>query len=153
MTDSSFYRGLLYKEDFDFGTGNGTRIEDGVGRSLTQFNKSQIPRKVNIKTSDFIIDKNSWEGEVVFTNEGASKTITFSLPSALQGLGPYIFIVTEDGQQINIDPNGSEYFRDCAAGKYKYSSDEGNILKVWCDIDGIWEYSYQLVTGFWDDES
>lgn len=149
----TYYRGQVAADDFNSGVGTFNRMEDGVVQNKSQINKEYIPRKINIKTDDYTITTNITNGEYTFTNEGATKDITITLPVAKAGMGIFKFVIIEDTYAINVDPSGSEYFRDCAAGKYKYSSSAGNILRVWCEADGIWEYDYEVVTGKWDNES
>lgn len=150
---TNYYKEKIGQEDINFGTGQFTRRKDNAqNENITQLNKSHIPRSVLAKTADFTIDKNTYVGEVTFTNEGATATITFTLPTAKAGLGVYTFLVLA-AYQLRVDPVGTDNFRDCANAKYKYSSTVGNILRVWCDTNGVWEYDYEVVSGVWDNES
>jgi len=150
MTDEVFRKGQIGFEDIQFGDSTFIREDhDRSNKSFTEVNLSQIPRKIVAKTANYTITE---KYATVFTNTGATGTIVFTLPVAKAGLGPYEFLI-DAAFQVDVDPNGTEYFRDCAAGKKKYSSSAGNILRVWCNILGIWEFDYQLVTGKWDNES
>jgi len=147
----TFYKGKIGFEDVEFGVGTFLRYDSGLNAvQRNQINRSNIPRKVIAKTASYSIS--NLIGEYIFTNEGAAGAITFSLPPAIAGMGKYYFIVIE-AQNIIIDPNGVEYFRDCAAGKYKVSAIAGNRLVVWCDTNGIWEWDYDLVSGDWTNEA
>lgn len=150
-----YYKGLIGQQDIQFGTGTFNRLnKDGANRSMNKLNSSYMPRYVLAKTADFTIDKNIYTGSITFTNESAAGTITFTLPSAIAGLGVYTFMVSA-AQQINVDLGvATDYFRDCAAGKYKYSDVAGNHLSVWCNESGIWEFDDRLiVSGLWENES
>ena len=75
----TYYKGKIAKEDIEFGTGTFIRYNSALGSvQKNQVNRGDIPRKILIKTADFVIT--SEVGEVIFTNEGASGTITFFLP-------------------------------------------------------------------------
>ncbi len=149
----TYYKGKIGQEDVEFGAGTFLRKDkDGANKQLNQINKGDIPQKLSAKTAAYAITGGNEIGEHIFTNEGASGSITFTLKPAIAGNGPFIFLIT-DAQEMRVDPNGTEYFRDCAAGKYKYSNVQGNVLKVWCGINGIWEWDYELVNGNWDNET
>ena len=151
MTDTTFYKGYISKEDIEFGTGVFNRLTSTGGTaSKTQINKSHIPRKVVIKIADFTIGAEY--GEFAFNNQGDTATMTYTLPVAKAGMGPYHFTVLA-AYEMKVDPNGTELFRDCAAGKYKSTAIVGNRLSVWCDINGVWEYDYELVSGDWTNEA
>ena len=147
----TYYKGFIGKEDIEFGTDTFLRKDKNHSSvSLTKVNASYIPRKVITKTADFTIT--SEIGGITYVNTGAAGTVVITLPTAISGKGIFSFIVSA-AQILRVDPNGSEYFRDCAAGKYKGSDSQGNILNVWCDVTGIWEWNYDLVTGNWDNET
>lgn len=149
---TTYYKGKIGLGDVGFGNDTFLRRNAlGANESFDEINLGDIPRKTSIaKTSDYTIVSKA--GEYIFTNEGASGTVTISLPVAKVGMS-FSFIILEDTQELRVDPNGTQYFRDCAAGKYKYSDVAGNRLFVWCDIIGIWEYDYDLVSGNWDNET
>ena len=148
---TTYYKGKIGQEEIEFGTGTFIKKDSNhANKEFTQINLGDIPRNVIPKTADYEITIEV--GEYTFTNESASETITITLPSAKKGKGPFRFRVITS-QELRIDPQDSDYFRDCAAGKYKSSSIAGNGLVVWCDVDNIWEYSVQIVTGNWDNET
>lgn len=90
----------------------------------------------------------------VFTNTGASGTITFSLPAATVGLN-YKFYVGA-AQELRIDPNGSETISlpstgvAGAAGKYLMANAVGETVHLYCAKTGTWAcFGY---TGTWEAE-
>lgn len=150
MADTTFRKGSIGFEDLELGTGTFIREDHNrANKSFTQINLSQVPRKVITKDASYTVTE---KYTVTFTNKDAAGSITFSLPVAIAGLGPYNFLC-EEAQEIQVDPNGTEYFRGSSAGKYKYSDIQGNMLTVWCDVNGIWEWTQHLVSENWDDET
>jgi len=147
---TTYYKGGVGKEDVQFGTGTFLRKDkDYATVQRTQIHRGHMPRKVVPKTAAYEITTEV--GEYTFTNESATGSVTIKLPSAVSGKGPFLFCIIAT-QTFVIDPQDSDNFRDCVAGKYKSSNIAGNKLKVWCDVAGIWEYDYDLVNGNWDNE-
>jgi hypothetical protein len=149
---TTYYKGYIGKEDIEFGIGTFLRKDkDHASVQLNQVNLSHVPRYVLAKTASYqILDSTE---ECTFTNEGAVTVVRFTLPNAASGKGPYDFIVISDTALFIVDPKGTDYFRDCAAGKYKATQIVGNTLTVWCNTSGIWDWDYNLVSGNWDNES
>ena len=149
----TYYKGFIGVEDVEFGVGVFNRIDStGAAKQLNQINKSIIPRKTVIKIAAFTINANTYTGEATFTNAAAIAAMEYELPVAKAGLGPYHFTVIAT-QTITVDPNGTDLFRDCSAGKNKSSNVAGNRLSIWCDVNGTWEWDYELVSGNWTNEA
>lgn len=150
MTDITYYKGQIGAGDINFGTGTfNRRDKDKSWSSENQVNENDLPRKVTAKTANYTIGT---ENRGYFTNTGATGTITFTLPTANVGKGPFLFVISA-AYQINVDPDGTDYFRDCAAGKYKYSDQQGNILVCECFVAGIWEWHTREVAEGWYNET
>jgi len=148
----TYYKGKIGKEDIEFGTGTfNRRDKDKAWAAITDVNLSQLPRKITAKTAAYSIPNGTYSE--VFTNTGATGSVTFTLPNANPGYGPIRFLVAA-AQTLVVDPvDAVDLFRDCVAGKTKSSNSAGNILTVWCDVTGIWEWDYELVTGNWTNEA
>jgi hypothetical protein len=90
----------------------------------------------------------------VFSNEGASGTITFSLPAATLGQ-EYRFRVAA-AQQLRIDPNGTETIAlpstgvQQGAGKYLFASAPGAAVSIRCNASGTW--TVMSFVGSWSIE-
>ena len=147
----TYYKGKIGKEDIEFGTGTfNRRDKDKAWAAITDVNLSQLPRVVTAKTAAFTIPNLTFTA--TFVNTGATGSVTFTLPNATAGCGPIRFVVTA-AQTLVVDPTGTELFRDCAAGKTKSTNVAGNVLTVWCDVAGTWEWDYVLVSGNWTNEA
>lgn len=86
---------------------------------------------VNAKTTDYII--NATESGRVFTNEGATADITFSLPPAVTGYH-YTFIVVDASDDILVDAATGDTIRYGAtvtpAGGYVRCSNQGTVITI-----------------------
>lgn len=105
---------------------------------------------VRLRTSDYSIENAARGSESTrwFTNQGASGTVVITLPDALQGQ-EYRFVVVT-AQLLRVDPQDTEQFRGKVAGKYKESNTLGESLRVYCVVDGTWEFVEEA--GAWTDE-
>ena len=74
----------------------------------------------------------------IFTNEGASAAVTFTLPAATAGL-KFTFVRVAS-QAIYIDPSGTELIRGGGAGKYILLEGNGTFIEMCCAIDGTWDW-------------
>ena len=102
------------------------------------------------RTSDLTLS--SRYDEVVLTNNGASGTVTYTLPATSEKLN-YTFHVLE-AQILRIDPNASDTIFPLGAsdGKYIQSNTKGSTIKLQADPDGDgWLIVSQ--TGTWTAES
>ncbi len=147
-----YYKGKIGVEDIQFGNDVFLRYD----KDLNTAQKTEVsiahlirPDSVAFTASAVLVPEYQ---RYSLNNEGSSGDVTLTLPKAVASRGPFEFLVVEE-QTLIIDPDSTDYFRDCAAGKYKYSNVPGNLLRVWCIMNSIWEYSYQLVSGNWDNEA
>ncbi len=108
---------------------------------------------VSNKTADYTVTES--DSATLFTNSGASGTITFALPAAVVGLKYRFFC--KAAQALRIDPNGTETIAlpstgaQSAAGKYIWADAVGEFVEVECIEAGKWEaLSYK---GTWTAEA
>lgn len=95
---------------------------------------------VEAKTAAYTVVVATDNGKV-FTNEGASGAITFSMPAATVGQR-YTFVV-KAAQELRIDPNGTETISlptgvQQAAGKYIGADAIGEFIDLICVKAGEW---------------
>jgi len=101
----------------------------------------QYLAQVEDKTASYTIVANEDNGKI-FTNNGASGAITFSLPAATPGQR-YRFAVRE-AQELRIDPNGTETISlpstgvPSAAGAYIVADAVGETVDIACTEAGTW---------------
>ncbi len=96
---------------------------------------------VEAKTASYTVVRGT-DNAKVFTNEGASGAITFSLPAATVGQR-YSFVV-KAAQELRIDPNGTETIAldtgvQQAAGAYITANAIGERIDVECVKAGEWD--------------
>lgn len=107
-------------------------------------------RGVEDKTANYTVLANTDNGKT-FTNNGASGTITFSLPAAT--VGQWYRFKVKEAQELRIDPNGTETIAlpssgaQQAAGAYIVADAAGEGLEIECVEAGMWEVNYY--TGTW----
>lgn len=96
------------------------------------------------------------ESGTTFTNNGASATVTLTLPAATVGL--HYTALVRTAQALRFDPNGSEIIghmtagsADGGAGKYTGSSTVGAAIHLLCVVAGRWEVAD--VKGTWTLEA
>ncbi|MHA1396182.1 MAG: hypothetical protein ACTSSF_00430 [Candidatus Heimdallarchaeaceae archaeon] len=87
------------------------------------------------KTSNYTVTKE--DSFTVFTNKGATSTVTFTLPAAEAGL-KYTFVRIAS-QEVRIDPNGSETIAGGSAGKYAILDADYESITVQATQTGKWE--------------
>jgi hypothetical protein len=97
-------------------------------------------RTVEAKTANYAIVADVDNG-VLFTNEGASGAVTFSLPKATPG--QWFDFMVMAAQELRIDPHGSETISlpsgvQQAAGKYIAADAAGEYIRVVCVKEGQW---------------
>lgn len=114
--------------------------------------RDQRTNRIAAKTADFTITYG--EHQTVFSNAGASGTVTGTLPVARAG---YEFTaVVAAAQALRLDPNGSETIAlpstgvPGAAGKYLTSNTVGNTVTLVADTTGTWRV--KSYTGTWTAE-
>lgn len=110
------------------------------------------PRTVEAKTADYAIE--AGECGKVFTNQGASGAIEFSLPAAAVGL--WFDFIVKANQELRIDPDGTETIAldtgvQQAAGKYITANAIGEHISVVCVKAGEWDTRDPV--GTWGAES
>jgi len=111
------------------------------------------PRTVSVKTAAYTVL--SGDCGTLFTTEGASGAVTFTLPAATVGLR-YDFLVKAT-QELRVDPNGTETIAlpssgaQQAAGKYLTADANGESLSVVCVKAGEWNVTGYI--GTWTIES
>lgn len=104
-------------------------------------------------TADYTIQ--AIDARTVYTNRGATGTVTVTLPAAKVGMR-YIFKV-EAAYAFRIDPYGSEQIAlpstnvMSAAGKYISADAAGEYMILECTYDGEWSCFGYL--GTWTAES
>lgn len=108
---------------------------------------------VEAKTAAYTVVAGSDNGKI-FTNEGASGAIAFSLPAATVGQR-YGFHVMA-AQELRIDPNGSETISlptgvQQAAGKYISADAAGEYIYIVCVKAGQW--NAHAAVGTWTAEA
>ena len=81
------------------------------------------------ESADFTIL--SEQNGTAFSNEGSSGIITGTLPVAAVGL-EYVFVRNETGNDLRVDPNGTETIRGGGAGKYLELNADGESATLKC---------------------
>lgn len=110
-------------------------------------------RSVVTKTADYTV-KESENGQS-FSTDGASGTVTFSLPPATVGLHYRFFVGA--AQELRLDPNGTEVIAlpstgaYQAAGKYLSADAIGENIAIQCVKAGKWAVTSSV--GTWTIES
>jgi hypothetical protein len=105
---------------------------------------------VEVKTAAYTVVANTDNGKM-FTNEGASGAVVFSLPAAT--VGQWYRFCVKAAQELRIDPNGTETMSlpstgaKQAAGAYLTANADGESLMIACVKAGEWESVYY--TGTW----
>lgn len=97
-------------------------------------------RTVESKTAAYTVVAATDNGKI-FTNEGASGAVAFSLPAATPG--QFFDFVVKATQELRIDPNGSETISlptgvQQAAGKYIGADAIGEFIRIACVKAGEW---------------
>lgn len=97
------------------------------------------PRTVDVETADYAIA--AGECGKLFTNEGASGAVQFTLPAATVGL--HFDFVVKAAQELRIDPNGTETVSldtgvQQGAGKYITANAVGEFIRLVCVKAGEW---------------
>jgi hypothetical protein len=98
------------------------------------------PLSVNHKTTNTTLS--AADVGKVFTNNGASGTITFTLPASV--VGHYFRFDVLAAQQLRIDPDGTETIglpstgAQQASGKYIVADAIGESIEVYCVKVGSW---------------
>ena len=89
-------------------------------------------------TADFNVTDGRYFGRII-TNEGASGTITATLPATSEATvgWRYTFLVMS-AFEFRIDPNGTDLIRGGTAGQYLVSSTIGDTFTIECDAAGSW---------------
>ena len=108
-----------------------------------------ITRSVTAHTADFALT--AAQSGSVHTSDGASGTITCSLPAAT--VGTEFFFKVGAAQQLRLDPNGTETIAlpstgvQSSAGAYIVADAAGETVHIVCVTDGTWSvFGY---TGTW----
>ena len=109
---------------------------------------------VEAKTAAYTVVAGSDNGKV-FTTEGASGAVTFSLPPAT--VGQWYGFAVGAAQELRIDPNGSETIAlpssgaQSAAGKYITADAVGEYVEIFCAVAGDWNVVSYI--GTWTAEA
>ena len=109
-------------------------------------------KTVEAKTASYAVVAEVDNGKI-FTNQGASGAITFSLPAAT--VGQCFAFIVKAAQELRIDPNGTETIAlptgvQQAAGKYVGADAIGERLEIECVKAGEWDAKG---VGTWTAES
>lgn len=92
------------------------------------------------KSADYTVRVDSHKK--TFDNQGASGTVTLSLPAAVAGLE--FSAIRVASQSFRLDPDGTEAIRGGAAGKYLELNTDGDSVTLKCFEAGKWE----IVAGY-----
>ena len=88
-------------------------------------------------TSTFNVDGAAFRG-VMITNEGAGGGVQINLPPAIKNNRLKFSRVAS--QQLEINPDGTEAFRNQTAGHELQLLTDDTMAEIWCVEDGIWEW-------------
>lgn len=97
-------------------------------------NKFGVTGAIAFTSNDTLTDDETCG--LICTNEGASGTVTLTLPPAIEGAE--VSAIRVASQSFRLDPDPSDTIADGGAGKYLDLTTDGAIVKLRCYVAGKW---------------
>lgn len=105
--------------------------------NLYKFNAGAYPIAHRNLVGSVAIPAGSMYGNPTFSNEFAGGDQDLALPAALPGMRATFIRV--NANYVRLDPNGSENFRNQAAGKHLDLDTLGDSVTICCHVAGVWD--------------
>ncbi len=126
-------------------------------QAIKAYVDASIAQVLTAKTTSYTVGADSsaaveCNGHYIFTNNGASGTVTFTLPA---GAANYLVsFICQNATALRIQPNGNEVFIDfthsSTATKYISTSTVGTMITIaW---DGA-KWQIMSMNGIWDEQT